>query len=826
MIKRPLVWLLAAYLAGMYLAGQKFSVILVILSMLIIVLIIYIFMFRVKRKLINRRDGFLWVLPLQLLLGFYAMRGQVTVPILYQAFEQEIFCELTGNITMIVEKQWGRALYVKNNVVSLSEGDPYLCENVIVFCYDDQNNFEKNSLSNSQSNSQNNSKNNSQSITQNNSQNNSSSNSNVMNYLVGNQITVQGTLQKFLEASNPGQFNEQLYYQIENIDFKLEAEQITIIDSGYSKFHAILGRIKNKLIRVYDTILSAKESGTLIAMLLGEKYLLDDEIKQLYQQNGISHVLAISGLHISLIGMFIFHLLKKCKVPIAIATFLSIFFIYSYGVLTNSSISTNRAVVMMTVMLFSALVGKTYDMLSATALSALLILLQNPLQILSAGFLLSFGAVIGIAIILPSLRILFPTKNTLFSSLFISVSAQATTTPLILYFFYQFPVYSIITNLLILPCITILTLTSILAGIAGTIYLPLGIFLIGGSNYILKFYEWVCSIGSNMPGNLITVGKPDMLRITLYVILLSIFVWGTRRYGKKYLLVIFFAAILMLFVPESNVGLEITILDVGQGDAIFMESENGITYLIDGGSSDVSKVGINRIQPFLLSQGVGEIDYAIMSHSDKDHISGLKELIEKEQIDVKNLILPNIVNKDEAYIELENLANEHGITLRYIEAGDAIEDGEIKIICLHPTVDYNATSSNAYSTVLSICYGDFDMLMTGDLEQDGEELITKLLKDTDALAGYAISPVADYDVLKVAHHGSKNSTFDEFLQIINPEVSIVSCGLDNSYGHPHEELLDRLNQIGSDIKITYESGAIMIKTDGEKLEIQEYLQEY
>ncbi|MHB8128153.1 MAG: DNA internalization-related competence protein ComEC/Rec2 [Mobilitalea sp.] len=786
MIKRPLVWLLAAYLAGMYLAWQRFSLILVILSMIIIVLIIYIFMFRVKKKLINRRDGFLWVLPLLLLLGFYAMRGQVTVPVLYQAFEQETSCELTGNITMIVEKQWGRALYVKDNVISLSEGDPYLCENVIVFCYDDQNN------------------------------------SNVINYLVGNQITVQGTLQKFSEASNPGQFNEQLYYQIENIDFKLEAEQITITDSGYSKFHAILGHIKNKLICVYDTILSEKESGTLIAMLLGEKYLLDDEIKQLYQQNGISHVLAISGLHISLIGMFIFHLLKKCKVPIAISTFLSIFFIYSYGILTNSSISTNRAVVMMTVMLLSAIVGKTYDMLSATALSALLILLQNPLQILSVGFLLSFGAVIGIAIILPSLRMLFPTKNTLLSSLYISVSAQATTTPLILYFFYQFPVYSIITNLLILPCITVLTLTSILAGIAGAIYLPLGIFLIGGSNYILKFYEWVCRIGSNMPGNLITVGKPDLLRIILYVILLSIFVWGTRRYSKKYMLLIFIAAILMLFVPQSNVGLEITILDVGQGDAIFMESENGITYLIDGGSSDVSKVGINRIQPFLLSQGVGKIDYAIMSHSDNDHISGLKELIEKEQIDIKNLILPNIVTKDEAYFELENLANEHGITLRYIEAGDAIEDGEIKIVCLHPTADYIAASSNAYSTVLSIRYGEFDMLMTGDLEKDGEELITKMLKNPNAFDGYAISPVVDYDVLKVAHHGSKNSTFEEFLQIIKPENSIISCGLDNGYGHPHEELLRRVDQIGSDIKITYESGAITIKTDGKLMEISEY----
>jgi competence protein ComEC len=557
-------------------------------------------------------------------------------------------------------------------------------------------------------------------------------------------------------------------------------------------------------------------------MLLGEKYLLDEEIKQLYQQNGIAHVLAISGLHVSLIGMFIFHLLKKLKFPITLATFLSIFFIYSYGVLTNFSVSTNRAVVMMVVMLLSALIGKTYDMLSAMALSALLILLQNPLQILSAGFLLSYGAVIGIAILLPCLLKIFPTKNFLLSSLLISISAQATTTPLVLYFFYQFPVYGILTNLIILPFVTVLTLISILAGIAGIIYLPIGIFLIGGSNYILKFYEWVCRTGSNMPGNLITLGRPNWLLILLYLSFLLLFLWAVKRYGKKYVVLILIVAPIMLFLPDKNVGLEITMLEVGQGEAIFMQSDKGNNYLIDGGSSNVSKVGIYRLQPFLMSQGVGELDYAIITHSDKDHISGLKELIEREQIIINNLVLPKIAEKDEAYIELETLSKEKGITIQYIREGDVILDGDIRIVCLHPRPDYIPSSSNAYSTVLSITYGEFDMLLTGDLEKDGEKELIKLLENPEYRANNAIRPATDYDILKVAHHGSKYSTFEEFLQIVQPEISIISCGEDNSYGHPHEELIERLYRVGSEIKITYEYGAITIRTDGKKLEISEF----
>ncbi len=781
LVKHPLVWVLGAYLLGLGLAWQKLSIGLVIAIALIGYLIILYWRTHMREKLTHKKEYFFVILPIFLILGFVVMESQLKSPKLYHSFEQEVPCELTGTIKLIVTKQQVQALHVGNNVISLPGGDRYTCENVIVYTSKDRI------------------------------------------YRIGNRITAHGSLQKFKKASNPGQFNEELYYKIENIDFKLMAEQITITDSRYSRYHTFLDYIKNRLISVYHDILEDREAGTMIAMLLGEKYMLEDDVKRLYQENGISHILAISGLHVSLIGMSIFWLLRKCKLPIIAATVITIFFIYSYGELTNFSVSTNRAVVMMAVLLCAALFGKTYDMLSSAALSALIILLQNPLQLLSAGFLLSFLAVIGIAVLLPALKQLFPGKNRVKDSLFISFSAMITTTPIVLYYFYQFPLYGIITNLIILPFISVLTLSSLLAGFLGMLSAKLGVFTIGGANYILKLYDLVCEGIRHLPCHIINVRRPGMIIILLSFSLILLFVFLSRKYPKKYLILVLILSQLILFLPSTERDLRITLLDVGQGDAIFMESSEGTSFLIDGGSADENRVGTYRIVPFLKSQGIRKLDYAIITHSDQDHINGLTELLSEELFPVRCLVLPELRIKDEAYLKLETLAAEKGIPVRYIKAGDYIKEGALEISCLHPAPDDISITSNAGSTVLSVTYDEFDMLLTGDLEAEGERQLIQRLKDKTYNRKWGINPAIDYDVLKAAHHGSKYSTSEEFLNLLRPEYTLISCGENNWYGHPHPELLQRLFDVGSKTLITYKTGAITIRTDGKKLELDSYL---
>jgi competence protein ComEC len=777
---------------GMYLAWHSVSVYLVLLLIIVLFFCAYLILHKARLKVLSSGDKFIWSLPLLLLLGFLAMGEQLKKPALYDAFDQKIYCEVTGKIDMIVKKSSGEAIYLENNKVTLPEERSYNCEAIIVYCNEATETTEsiKNSFDTTEPPA----------------------------YQVGNEVTVQGTLQKFSKATNPGQFNEQLYYDIENIDFKLRAKSIAISDASYSRFHSVLNQFKGNLIEVYNNILSEKESGALVAMLLGEKYLLGDEIKTLYQQNGISHVLAISGLHISLIGMFVFSILKRLKVPILISTFITIFILYCYGVLTNFSVSTNRAVVMMVIMLLAALIGKTYDMLSAMSLSAFIILLQNPLQVLSAGFLLSFGAVLGIAVILPCFQQLFQKKNVILDSIYISTSAQLATAPIIAYFYFQLPLYGILVNLIILPFVTVLTLTSILAGIIGLIFQPLGIFLVGGANYILQFYEWICKIGSTLPGNLITVGKPSTLQLVLYVIIMVFFFWTTKHYNKKICCLLPLLASVLLVLPQSNAGLRAVFLDVGQGDSIYLEYEDSMTILVDGGSSDVMNVGKYRLKPFLLSQGTDELTYVIMTHADGDHISGLKELMEEGQIKVKNLILPKIMDKDEGYLEMEALAKQKGIHIQYCKAGDRIINGELELFCLHPYEGLVASDKNSYSAVFSVKYKDFDLLLTGDMGQEQEDSVIRSLQDWRASDNNSL-PSMQYDILKVAHHGSKYSTSSEFLSVLQPRYAFISCGLDNSYGHPHQEVIDRLEEANSHIKITYESGAIQVETDGKEMKI-------
>ncbi len=672
-------------------------------------------MYGSKFKLLNSKDSFIWCLPAFIILGFLIMGDVMKAPSMDLAFEDKVSGRLSGEVTMNVVKQNSKVLHLKDVTVELGDNNIYTCDKVLIYYRESEE------------------------------------------YLIGNKVSVYGTIQKFSKATNPGQFNEELYNLIQKIDYKVMADEIKIIDSECKAFYVFLSRIKEKFMKVYDTLLDDRESGVMTAILLGEKHLIDDEVKLLYQENGISHLLSISGLHISLIGMAVYNLLKKMKAGLLASTFACLAFIYSYGILTNFSVSTNRAIVMLSVSLLARIFGRSYDMLSAMSLSAFILLLQNPMEIFGAGFLLSFGSVLGIALLMSCIKSIIQFENPIIDSILISVSTQLMTLPLMLYFFYQLPIYSVLINLILLPLMSMLVISALTAGIAGIIYLPLGVFLIGGANYILKFYEGVCSFGSSLPKNLISPGEPEILLIFLYYLILIFFIILAKKdVGRKALLLLVLG-VLLITIPKKKPGLTVTMLDVGQGDGIFMETESATTFLIDGGSSDVNQVGTYRIQPFLLSRGVDSIDYAIVSHYDQDHISGLKELLEGSRIKINNLILPqldygeNAVLVNEVYLELQELARRKSCNILYIKAGDIISVGDLHIRCLHPAEDYIVRTNNGYSVVLSVTYKEFDMLLTGDLEADGEEILIDMLNDRSGNSNGSIKEdkniVSEFDVL-------------------------------------------------------------------------------
>ena len=273
-----------------------------------------------------------------------------------------------------------------------------------------------------------------------------------------------------------------------------------------------------------------------------------------------------------------------------------------------------------------------------------------------------------------------------------------------------------------------------------------------------------------------------------------------------------------LSVEESGLNtdriLEVTFLDVGQGDGIFLKTYNGINIMIDGGSLSVDDAAKYRIVPFLKYKGISRIDYVFVTHADYDHISGIVEMLKNSNVNgikIKNLILPDIRLKDENYQSLIETALRNNIKVLYIMSGKVLQFGDVKFKCIYPNITDSAEDRNDYSTVLSVKYNKFSMLLTGDISEKVENKIKDKVE-------------SHYTILKVAHHGSKYSTTEKFLSWINPDYSVISVGENNLYGHPHKELLKRLEKSGSSVLRTDKSGGITIKSEGESMVIEKSIE--
>lgn len=228
--------------------------------------------------------------------------------------------------------------------------------------------------------------------------------------------------------------------------------------------------------------------------------------------------------------------------------------------------------------------------------------------------------------------------------------------------------------------------------------------------------------------------------------------------------------------------------------------------LVDGGSSDVKQVGKYRIEPFLEARGAGCLDYVFISHGDADHRNGVEQLLERQEqgVKVNCLVLPEKNVWDEGLEELAGKAVEQGTKVVILKQGDKIEAEGLVVTCLLPERDYAGEKGNEASMVLDIRYGYFDMLLTGDLGAEGERRLAQ-------------NHEKDYDVLKVAHHGSDFSSDEEFLSAVKPEVALISAGKENRYGHPGKETIARLKNAGCRIYCTKETGAVILKTDGKTI---------
>lgn len=639
-------------------------------------------------------------------------------------------------------------------------------------------------------------------------------------------IQVSGELERVSAPRNPGEFDSQQYYACQGIYYFMKNGIIQKKSRSYSRYGQFLTDLRGRIAGILE-VAAGEDAGIYQAMLLGEKSSLDEEVKLRYQMAGMVHILAISGLHISVLGMGLFSLLKKLSLGNGLAGFLALSVILQYGMLTGGSVSAMRAVCMFVLAIGARILGRSYDLLTALAASAILLLLDTPAYLYSSSFLLSFGAVAGLGIVAPALNRLVESDRAWVKTLLSSLAVQFTTLPVLLRMYGEVSILGIILNLVVLPTVSVVLICGLCCAGIGFVSIQLAGFCLIPGKILLSCYEKLCVLAGAVPFCTWIGGAPKIWKcVVYYVILLGGIqaAWFLREKGgcrvRRFLprgicVAVVCVSVLILGFRQRG-ELLITCLDIGQGDGIVIQLPGGKNVMVDGGSSSKKNVASYQILPYLKNQGISVVDAMLISHTDLDHISGVQELLTLKEkhlttLRIRNLLLPDWKAPEAVYHELEEQAKRCGISVIRLHQGQKLRFGGVSLKILAPEPGADGTDVNEEGVVLELEYGKFRGLFTGDI---GAETEKKLLPELD-----------DVDFLKVGHHGSRYSTCQEFLDGIKPELAVISCSETNTYGHPSPETTERLEQNGIQTEYTMKNGAITVISDGKSMWLERFIED-
>lgn len=683
----------------------------------------------------------------------------------------------------------------------------------------------------------------------------------------GSYVRVFGEVSPFLQATNPGEFDTAAYYRRKDCLFALRKTKITAQTKNYGRLEEFLSQLRYESEALFRKLLGEKNGATASAMVLGQKKGMDSEVKALYQGAGISHLLAISGLHLSLIGAGLFGLLKKVRLPVTLSAGISTWILIVYAQLTGMGISTRRALVMFLLFLAAGLLKRTPDLPTSLAVAALLLLVPRPQRILDAGFQLSFSAVLGIAWMIPvlqdgwedaapSLRVtdgvagwniartaIARACRLLRKNILAGLGITMTMLPFLLIHFYEWSPWSVLLNLaviplmgILLPCLIGLQLVARLTALAHCLELPQHL-LCTAIEAIFSCYELLCRFTTALPGSILHTGYPTWQALAVYTIgLIALAVSGKKL--RPHLRLAAAVCLMGIFLIRLPGELNVTMLDVGQGECVGIETREHHVYLVDAGSTSKKKTGQYQIIPWLKYIGTRSVEGIFITHWDEDHISAVGELLEwskSSRVKIRRIFLPDVALKDEVLETLLQQIEEANVSVEYLSAGEHMTDGALQISCLHPYAKKVPEDRNDASLVLRLSQGDFQMLLTGDLEKSGEDWLVEQARPAveqlqPAAQGQALPCATSTQsaaqnslrctILDAGHHGASNATGEALLDLAQPELVLISCGKNNRYGHPAPETLKRLEEREIRWYSTAEVGAIQVHVGKKKVKIE------
>jgi len=590
----------------------------------------------------------------------------------------------------------------------------------------------------------------------------------------GQRVTVDARLDRPVGFRNPGTFDhaERLAQHGIEVVGTVRADRIVSPDAAEPPWNA---RVKRAL--------PPTSAALLAGLLLGERGDLPPEVDAAFRRAGVYHVLAVSGFNVALVASTTWTVLALARVSRRLASLGALAVVLGFAVVVGPQPSVLRATVMAVLVLAALLLEREAAVLNSLALAALVILALRPTDLYDPGFQLSFAATAGI-VLAPMPR------QPIAAALAVSAAAQLAVLPISLAHFNQVSTIGIVANLAVVPLAGIATVLGLCAVATAAVSALVAGWLFAAVWPILLLLRWAVALAAAVPGAVLHLPAPGPVAIVCYVAALGLGLaaWHlraarlrlARRLGTTAIALAVASAALTLWpaLRPADGRLRVSILDVGQGDAIVVEGPNGRAVLVDAGAGGPYRLdaGERVVAPFLWNRGVLKLAAAVVTHEDIDHAGGMAAV-------------RALFGVDEAW--------DGGVERGPLALGGAV-------LTPLPTA---AAGRNDSARVLRLDFGLASVLLTSDIETAGEHALI------DSRA-----PLAAV-VLKVPHHGSRTSSGADLLAAVRPSVAVISVGPRNPYGHPDPGVLARLTTAGAHIYRTDRDGAILLETDGRTLDI-------
>lgn len=622
----------------------------------------------------------------------------------------------------------------------------------------------------------------------------------------GDLIEIKGEYSAPEVARNYKGFDYSQYLKTLNIYGIIKVEESKIINKNQlSPILISINNIKEKMIDNANRNMPKRTANLLLGILIGERDNVQEDIIESFRTANLSHILAVSGAHTSYIILGITYLISKSKTPKRIGYIITIINLLIFIIITGASYSVVRACIMAIVVIGAKICYRKENFFTSICISLIIILIQNPFAINDIGLKLSFMGTAGIVIFNKSITNFFiklKIKQKIAEALSVTFSAQLMIMPITILNFNTISLTFFISNILASPLLGIIIIFGFISIFISSILNPISKVLFLILHIFLELLILVSKVTEKTPGSSILVKTPNILFAIVYYILILFFNYffvikqnPTRRFHKKIIKIITikniknaFKVIAVVFlimllltriVRIINPTLKIYFIDVGQGDSTLIVTPKNKKILIDGGEGKT-----NVLFQYLLDRRINKIDYIIISHFDSDHCNGLIEIIEKMR--VENIVMSKQSKESEEYKKILEIIKQKNIKVSSVKAEDKIIiEKNLYTKILNPAEKFEFQDLNNNAIVAKLVYKNFSMLFTGDIEKTEENLAKKYKNELKST------------ILKVAHHGSKTSTSEEFLKYVEPQIALIGVGENNKFGHPNQITIEKLKNIRS-----------------------------